>query len=77
MNFDHCGPQTYGSAPGGRHRHSEALPGHDVAAVASPPPAARHRLGAMAIACASPTFSLGNRALTPQREPAWTFRFVC
>src|ERR1700761_4551928 len=34
MNFRRVRTQTDVSAPGGRHRYSEALPGHDVAAVA-------------------------------------------
>jgi hypothetical protein len=59
MNYADCAPQTCISAPGGRHRYSEALPGHDAAAVASPPPVARHRSG-----------SADTPALCPEAFPA-------
>jgi hypothetical protein len=38
MNCAWCTPQTEMSAPAGRHGYSEALPGHDAAAVAQRPP---------------------------------------
>jgi hypothetical protein len=58
MNLRHREPQTCVSAPGGRHRHSEALPGHDAAAVTSPPPVARHRSGTVGAYRAEPSFFL-------------------
>ena len=74
MNLDGCAPQTYLSAPGGRHRYSEASPGHDAPAVAWPPPVARQRLGSdkrrsaeSALFLAGPR--LGQSANPPDTHP--------
>jgi hypothetical protein len=68
MNCTQSGQQTDVSAPGVGQSYSEASPGHDVAAVAPPPPAAR-----LPTHCDSRRHRFPGRfTFRPKREPPGT-----